>query len=204
MITTFEGVMGSGKTLSAVTLCYLAHIADGRDVVSNVEVNFPHTKFDPQFLLDHMNDTELKDCIFLLDEAYLFMDSRSSAAKLTKLFAYFIAQTRKRNVDLLICIHHIDTVDKRLRRAIDVRGTCRYRKQDPCRKCKGETTIKGEVCPECLGNGVSGYASISFFDMKSAKRKKLKIHGPQYWHLYDTHQVIATTNKALKISQDDL
>lgn len=203
MITTLEGVMGSGKTLSAVTLAYFASL-EGREVISNVEVNFPYTKFDPEFLVTNMNNHELKECIFILDESYLFLDSRNSQSKLTKLFTYFVAQTRKRHVDLLICIHHIDTIDKRLRRAIDIRGTCRYRKYDPCRKCKGETTVKGEVCPECLGYGKSGYATVSFFDMRSAKRNKIRIQGPMFYHLYDTDEVIRTTGKAVQIKPEDL
>ena len=203
MITTFEGVMGSGKTLSAVTLAYIGY-QQGREIISNVAVNFPHTTFDPKYLIDNMNTTELTNCIFLLDEAYLFVDSRNSQSKLSKLFSYFMAQTRKREVDLLVCIHHIDTVDRRLRRAIDVRGTCRFKKYDPCRKCKGETTIKGEVCPECLGYGVSGVASVSFFDMRSVKRSKIKIQAAMYWHLYDTNQLVKTTGQSLRIKEEDL
>lgn len=203
MLTTLEGVMGSGKTITAVTLAYLGY-RDGREIISNIELNFPYTKFDPAFLVDNMNTTELKNCIFLLDEAYLMLDSRNSQAKLTKLFTYFVAQTRKRHVDMLICVHHIDTVDKRLRRAVDIRGTCRFTKHDPCRKCKGETTIRGEVCPECLGYGVSGWAKVSFFNMRTARRSKLRIHAPMYWHFYDTDEIVKTTGKAIQIKEEDL
>ena len=208
-IFTFEGVMGSGKTLSACALAYLEHTR-GREVISNVHVNFPYRQLDTQFFVDHMMDTELSDCVMVLDEAYIYLDARTSASKLNKLFTYFIAQTRKRGVDLYVCIHHIDTVDKRLRRAIDVRGTCRYRKEIPCLKCKGEKEVQikkteeYEPCDRCNAYGISGTANVTFFDMRTGKRRKLKIHGPNFFPLYDTKEVINVTGKQLKISEDDL
>ena len=208
-IFTFEGVMGSGKTLSACALAYLEHTR-GREIISNVHVNFPFRQLDTQFFVDHMMDTELTDCVMILDEAYIYLDARTSASKLNKLFTYFIAQTRKRGVDLYVCIHHIDTLDKRLRRAIDVRGTCRYRKEIPCMKCKGEKEVQikkteeYEACDRCNGYGVRGTANMTFFDMRTGKRRKLKIHAPNFFSLYDTREVINVTGKQIKISEDDL
>ena len=36
------------------------------------------------------------------------------------------------------------------------------------------------------------------------ERRKLKIHGPNFFPLYDTKEVIAVTGKQLKIDEDDL
>ncbi len=205
MICTLEGVMGSGKSLTAVTLAKLDYDR-GREIVSNNKYKFPSTEFTPEFLVDHMTDDSLENVTFILDEAYLFIDSRSSQTKLSKLMTYFIAQTRKRGVDMYVCIHHIDTVDKRLRRAIDIRGTCRFRKESPCKKCTGEGVLAktGEVCPNCIGYGENGYVTVSFFDMRSGKRSKIKIHGPTYWGNYDTRELVAPTGKALSINREDL
>ena len=202
MLVTLEGVMGSGKSLTATTLAKL-DFDRGREIISNNDYKFKSTKFDTAYFVEHMTDEQMQDVTFVLDEGYLYLDSRSSAAKLTKLFTYFIAQTRKRNVDMYICIHHIDTIDKRLRRAIDVRGTCRYRKEDPCSKCKGETTDPktGSICN---GYGVTGYVTVSFFDMRTGKRSRIKIHGPTYWGLYNTFELVNPTGKSLNINPDDL
>jgi hypothetical protein len=54
------------------------------------------------------------------------------------LFADFILQTRKRSANLFVCFHNIDAVDKRLRRAIDYRGTCTMRNESPCAACDGD------------------------------------------------------------------
>ncbi len=205
MLVTLEGVMGSGKSLTACTLAKLDYDR-GREIISNNTYKFKTTKFDTTYFVEHMTDEEMQNVTFVLDEGYLYLDSRNSATKLTKLFTYFIAQTRKRSVDMYICIHHIDTVDKRLRRAIDIRGTCRYRNENPCNRCKGETTDPktGGICERCNGYGVTGYVTISFFDMRSGKRSKIKIHGPTYWGLYDTRELVAPTGKSLNINPDDL
>ncbi len=202
-ICTLEGVMGSGKTFSAVTFAYLEFLR-GREVICNLDVTFPHTKLNTEFFLANMETHVMHDCVLILDEAYIYLDARSSSTKLNKLFTYFIGQTRKRGVDMFICIHHIDTVDKRLRRAIDMRGTCRFRKEIPCKQCKGETIYRGETCSRCNGYGQSGFASVSFFDMRSGKRTRLKIHGPTYWHLYDTKELVRLTGKQLDIKPEEI
>ncbi len=198
--------MGSGKSLTACALAK-SDFDRGREIVTNNRYQFPSTPFDTVYFVDHMaEENVLENITLVLDEAYLFVDSRSSQTKLTKLFTYFVAQTRKRGVDMYVCIHHIDTVDKRLRRAIDIRGTCRYRKEDPCKKCKGEGVLSktGEICPECLGRGETGYVTVSFFDMRSGKRSRIKIHGPTFWGLYDTRELVAPTGKSLNINREDL
>ena len=101
---------------------------DHKVVYSNNHLTFPYKHFDPQYFLEHLEDEELEDCILLLDEAYIYLDARSTATKMNKLFTYFVAQTRKRHVDLYVCTHHFDVLDKRLRRAVDIRGSCRFNK----------------------------------------------------------------------------
>ena len=54
-IFTFEGVMGSGKTLSACALAYLEYTR-GREIISNVAVTFPYKPLDTQFFVEHMLD----------------------------------------------------------------------------------------------------------------------------------------------------
>lgn len=174
MLISMEGVQGTGKTTMAIALAYEEHLSTGQKVISNQHLNFPYTKFSLEWFLDHISDGELEDCILVLDEMYQIADARSSQSKLNKLFTYFVVQTRKRGVDLYLCTHHIDHVDLRLRRAIDIRGACRFMVQ-PCRKCKckacggtGKARGRGKVtaavgglgeavCPECEGKGGTGW-----------------------------------------------
>ena len=153
-ILSMEGIQGSSKSLSACRLLYRDWKVYKKRIISWTHLNFPYTKFDPKWFLEHINDHEMEDCTLFLDESYILLDSRTSGSKINKLFTYFIVQTRKRGVDLVVATHHLDILDKRLRRAVDIRGTCNYFKEKPCRACLDTPTFakngKG-VCTECRG-----------------------------------------------------
>jgi hypothetical protein len=231
MIISLEGLQGAGKSLTAAALVYTDHIKLERKIISTNHLNFPYQRFDTKFFLEHIQDLELYNCDLLLDESYIFLDARTSSGKLNKLFTYFVAQCRKRGVDMYLCIHHIDTLDKRARRAIDVRGTCRYTKEKPCNKCggsgAGKTVPCGKcqgsglfidvTCPECkgakvitencercLGFGETGWATIRFFDKRTGRRTRLTVLGPAYWHLYSTEELVPFTQKQMRISAADI
>jgi len=225
--------MGTGKTLTATALAYTEHVKYGRRILANYHLNFPHTFFDYEYFLRHLGDEELNNCITILDEAALALECRSNT-KLNRLFTYYIVQTRKRYVDLYLCTQHIDMIDKRARRAPDVRGTCRYRGEDPCGQCSGTKEVnngfcgecggagksgdstngnvcpvclgtgKGTVCPRCLGYGVTGWATTRLFDLRTGKRTKIRVFGPAFWGLYDTTERVPFTKKQVRIPVEDL
>lgn len=212
--------MGSGKTTAAIALAYEEHLANGTKIISNDHLNFPYTHFDIAWFLEHLVDEELEDCILFLDEMYQIADSRSSASKLNKLFTYFIVQSRKRGVDIYICTHHLDHIDLRLRRAVDIRGACWFYPEKPCKKCRckkcgGTGLYKGTTCDEChgiggtgeymgkpcdrcLGYGECGWARVSFLDRRLRKRYSLELYGPKYWHLFNTKERIPLQAKILQ------
>jgi len=229
-IYSFEGVMGSGKTLTAVALACSEHYQNGRKIISNIHLAFPYTRFDMQFFMEHLQDEQLNNCVTLLDEAHQYLDARRSGGRANILWTYYTVQTRKRGVDLYACFHHIDVMDKRFRRQVDVRGTCRYLKEDPCGKCGGEKVVQrggvmcpscgrdggkpqadcsfckgtGEVCPRCLGYGVTGWATTRFLDLRSGRRSRIKVFGPAFFGMYNTEELIPFTGKQLKIAVEDL
>jgi len=292
LIVTLEGCQGTGKSLTSTALGYTELINNGVKMICNNHLNFPYTHFDRQYFLDHLEDEELENCVLLLDESYLYFDGRTAASKSNKLFTYFTVQTRKRGVDLYICTHHIDILDKRVRRAVDIRGTCRYRKEDPCRQCNGKgwvtaktvakyreskmamvtvdktdlplyvtsssayhgrreykvkdlTTgakmtlsedellmrdgipdekweslfkpyfsnngngedvedVDREQCPRCLGWGLTGWATTRFLDLRSGKRRRIRVFGPSVFGLYSTEERVPFTKKQMAIRADDL
>lgn len=81
MIVTYEGVMGSGKTLTAVALACGEHYQNGRKIISNIHLAFPYQKFDMQYFLEHLQDQQLNNCVTLLDEAYQYLDARRSGGR---------------------------------------------------------------------------------------------------------------------------
>ena len=122
----------------------------------------------------------LNDSLFLLDEAYLFMDARTSGSKINRLFNAFTFQTRKRGVDLYITTHDVTRLDRRVRSAIDLRISCRY--YPPTQ------TI-----------------TLRIRDMHTGDRRRLKIYGPAAaFPYYDTKELVRPQGKLYKMSEEDL
>jgi hypothetical protein len=199
MIISLEGLQGSGKTTAAVALTYEDHLRTGRKVISNNHLSFEATKFDIAYFLEQMADpeSELRDCILLIDEFYQIADSRSSASKLNRLWTYFIVQTRKRGVDMYFCTHFLDHIDLRNRRAVDIRGACRSREW-PCRKCDGTGEYHGRPCEKCLGYGKIGIVRVNFLDRRLRRRYPMDIWGNKYWHLFSTWERIPLQARILQ------
>ena len=113
MIIGIIGEMGSGKTLSAV---YLASILKQRGyyIISNMK----------NFLLNDdllTNPDMLKELdakkkyLIIIDEIYVYADSRRSASKKNLLLSYLIFQSRKRNLDIIYTEQKFTSVDIRIR-----------------------------------------------------------------------------------------
>lgn len=227
MIITFEGQQGSGKSTAAVAFAYEEHRVNSRKVISNIDLNFEFQKFSLEWFLQNMEGHELEDCVLFLDEMYQIADSRSSGSKLNKLFTYFIVQTRKRAVDVYFCTHNLDHVDLRLRRAADIRNSCRSIEQ-VCPKCKckrcggtGRVSLNGDGrmdrCPDCNGIGGTGigkdgkpcehclgYGKVGWIRRNVRDRRLRKfytaddIFGNMYWHLFNSYDRIPMPAKVLQ------
>lgn len=204
MLISFEGSMGSGKTTAAVALAFEEHKRSGKRIIANNHLNVRYEHFDIAWFLEHLADHEMENSVLLLDEMYQIADSRSSQTKLNKLLTYFAVQTRKRGVDLYICTHHLDHIDLRLRRAVDIRGSCRYSGESPCKKCRGAREVKGKPCDRCLGYGQIGWVKTRFLDRRLRRRYSLDIFSNRYWHLFDTLEKIPLQAKQLQGIDTDM
>ena len=229
MICTFEGVQGSGKSTAAVAMAFEESKKTGKLIYSNDHLNCDsYRHFDTAVFVEKIVGEELEDMILLTDEMYQMADSRSSQTKLNKLWTYFAVQTRKRGVDMYICTHHLDHIDLRLRRAVDIRGSCRFYPEEPCKKCKckrcggtgylvggiicvdcegrgGTGSHQGKPCDRCWGYGKSGWIKIFFLDRRLRRRYQIELFGPAYWHLFDTKERIPINAKILQgISTEEL
>lgn len=220
-IVCLEGKQGQGKSVSTVALVFRDWAVKKRKILSNSWLDFPFTRFTLEYFMEHLEDDEIENCTLWLDEMYQLLDSRTAAGKVNKLLTYFIVQCRKRNVDLYVCTHHIDHIDKRLRRAINIRGTCTYDNEDPCQRCQGtgqypkdnpldvyQEPLGEGVCGRCLGYGKTGFATVSFFNRDAVDRESrywsIVIPGPKYWPLYDTSERIGLTGKQKNLTLQDI
>lgn len=74
-----------------------------------------------------LNDKSIKKTL-LLDEIGKWWDSRNSYSWLNRFLAYFVDQSRKRNLNLVFTDQHIGALDIRGRQSVDklVRCVCQY------------------------------------------------------------------------------
>lgn len=162
--------MGSGKSLSMVRYAYLYHRA-GYRILSNIKLNFPYETYTLQNLIDFANSgIGLRKVVILLDEAHIFLDSRSSVSKRNRIISYFLLQTRKKGCHLYYTTQRFGQVDKRLRENTDVTINCSSKKNKD-----GEQYTLNEV-NILTDNGI--------------RTERLIYQSNKYFELYDTYEVV--------------
>lgn len=117
-IVLYRGSRGRGKTLSMVRDAYIDYMK-GYRILSNMRLKFGEYVTSEE-VLSLNRDSQLYNCILVLDEVQLFFDSRNFSKTQNKDFSNFIQQIRKRNVNIYCTTQYINTVDLRLRQHIDV------------------------------------------------------------------------------------
>jgi len=124
MIGIFLGEQNSGKTLVMSYFAY-TYYKKGYEIYSNYKLNFKHKFINQELLKKYTeNKIQFKKAIFLIDEMYLFLDSRNFGKKTNKIFTYFLLQTSKRNVHLLGTAQYINTIEKRFRENLNFMTFC--------------------------------------------------------------------------------
>ena len=121
----------------------------------------------------------LRNCRFLLDEAYLFMSSRNSSSKVNRLFTSFTFQSRKRGLDLVLATHSLGGLDKWVREAIDIRVTCRF-------------------------NPATQTVKLRLRDMHTGERRTISVFGPAVYAYFDTHETVKPAGKLYRLKQSDV
>lgn len=111
-------IRGNGKTLTAVYLAYLDYLS-GRKIYTNF-----HTEFSENFklseILDKFNDGCLNNSTIVIDEAQIYLNNSGVSVKTRKaIITLFIAQSRKKNVDIIITTQRFKQIHKELREQVD-------------------------------------------------------------------------------------
>lgn len=147
----------------------------GHRVFSNYRLSFPHTILTAKKLYSLIEEKDqLQDCVLLLDELHVWLDSRASMRKKQRIITYFILQTRKRSVRLLCSTQHFDQVDKRLRNTTDILVFCKNL-SNKSSLVKGGITILEQEAFEQYGRG--------------SPRREVYCANP-YYGLFDTEEII--------------
>ena len=123
----YKGAMGCGKTLTLVKDGLQLHNL-GYRVLRNFSLPFGEYLTNDDILkLD--KDSDVDNCVLLIDEIQMFLDSRMGMKKANLRFSYFIQQIRKRNITLLCTTQFARNVDLRLKQHIDVEAHPRFLKE---------------------------------------------------------------------------
>jgi hypothetical protein len=174
MIVGFIGTLGSGKTLSMVREAYKYHLR-GSKIMANLKLKFPYQEIDfEQLFAMAQEEIPPYEVVILLDEVHIMLDSRSAMSKVSKTMSFWTLQTRKMGVKLFYTTQYAHQIDKRLRSATDLFV-----------QCDGVTIVRGGkeyfVCQNEIYND-------------NASKREIFL-GNDFYHLYDTRQVIKFVTK---------
>lgn len=111
MLISIEGDVGSGKTLFATLLA----LRDRRTVYANYKINIPNFKTLKPETLWNLNEPSL----VILDEAYAWLESRTSGKDVNRYMSYVLFQSRKRGLDFILTEQLVGTIDLRYRGMIN-------------------------------------------------------------------------------------
>lgn len=121
MLVILYGGLGSGKTLYLVVEANLLHLK-GIKVYSNFNLKFldgsKAETLNINLLIDLLNGKNFKGAIFL-DEAYAWLESRTTQKQMNKTLSYILFQSRKRGIDFYLTVQLYETIDRRFRELCD-------------------------------------------------------------------------------------
>jgi len=109
MLIFLLGNNGSGKSF---LLVFYATKFD-KNIYSNFKIKID--KYIPLIINDLLNLDKLNEGNIFLDEAYTWLESRTSGNALNLLTSYLIYQKRKRHLDIYLTAQMFSSIDKRAR-----------------------------------------------------------------------------------------
>ena len=123
MLTLIIGTLGSGKTLLAtITAC---HTFNKTNIFSNYELRLPnYIPLEPETLM--AKDTE---GLIIMDEAYVWLESRTSGNKANRYLSYILYQSRKKGFNFILTVQNISSLDRRYREQADKIILCNNNKK---------------------------------------------------------------------------
>ena len=129
MIIGYTGRRGAGKTLTMVK-DIIKFKGAGWKIYSNIKINGIETEnLTTDDIINIDKKSELRECVFVIDEIQVLFDSRRSGSKANTSFSNFIQQIRKRGIILLYTTQYAGTTDLRIRQHTDVIVRPRYNKK---------------------------------------------------------------------------
>lgn len=162
MLISIIGEIGSGKTL----LLTIIGSKSNREIYSNYVLNLPLYKE-----LRIINLLSLKDNIeVFIDEAYTWLESRTSSNTLNRYLSYIVFQSRKRTINIYTTSQMFSSVDIRFREQSNIIVKCKRINDD--------------------------FEYIFYKNNKRVKKYFLSLKkAEKYFKLYDTKEIVEPNQK---------
>ncbi len=200
-ITTVEGPVGSGKTLTLTAFVFKEwkdsfkeldedgnlRWPKGRPIFATYHLNgLPYTLIDLPKVADILAASDkrgidypdpFEGAIVGLDEAYLFFDRRRSTSKGNLLFNALMARSRKLEADFFIAVLRWRDMDTRI-----------------------QTFVTARSRPNSTRNGP---VKVVMRDMKTGQKIKFRFWGPDIYPLYQTGERVPLPKRLTRLSSLD-
>lgn len=118
IVVLYKGHRGCGKTLTMVKDGFQDFKA-GYKILRNFEASFGEY-ITEEDILNLDKNSNIRNCIILIDEVQIFFDSRRGMRKAAINFSNFIQQIRKRNISIYGTTQYANTIDLRFRQHTDI------------------------------------------------------------------------------------
>jgi len=120
-VINIEGDVGSGKTLIATYIALEDETLKDRPIYSNYKLNLSnYIELFPETL----NELEDKSALVLIDEAYIWLEARTSGKEINRYLTYILFQLRKRKLDIILTNQLLETIDTRFRQMRNYQIEC--------------------------------------------------------------------------------
>lgn len=163
------GELGAGKTL-ALTYIGFKKMREGRIVYSNYHLKSPYFK-KYNFVESAKQIEDMNKGIALMDEFWIWLDSRESTKQRNKIISGILLKSRKRDIDILYTSQSIMQMDVRVRRVTDF-------------IIKPVLTHNEKVCT------LYYFRAYNFYMGLTHPEHVARFYAPYVWKMYDTREEI--------------
>jgi hypothetical protein len=103
-------------------MTYFASKLKNTPIYSNFKLKLPN--YHP-LELDMLLSFQNEQCLILIDEAYVWMESRTSGSDINRYVSYVIFQSRKRLIDIMVTVQLNSSLDLRFKELCDAQIVCK-------------------------------------------------------------------------------
>lgn len=176
------GLKGDGKTTLSTLFAHNAYKA-GRPVYSNYGLQFPYTELTLNRIKEDIH--QLRDAMLLVDEAYLYVDSRNPMSAGNKAISYFVLQSRKEGIDLVLNLLQKDLGDLRIRENADYLYDCE------AMKVVDHRLVRCSI--EDIENMRVEWISVYRADVRMRKLRRFVFNPAPYFGMFNTRELVDIT-----------